>query len=148
MSDSNQSLLADIHEINLSYLMLAQRLLRDNCAMAMALLGLDGDSAALIKQLSPAQLVRLASSNVVICSLRLNDYNLLNALTRDVLGGILQQAHSTILLTQQAFHGLEDADADTDRGAPMPELTGDAAGSHGDHDGEGGVARNEALQSA
>lgn len=102
MSELNQDLLADIHEINLSYLMLAQRLLRDDYATGMARLGFDEDVASLILELSPAQLVRLASSGSVICGFRMNDYELLSALTRDVLGGILQQAHSAILLAQQA----------------------------------------------
>lgn len=102
MSGLNQGLLADIHEINLSYLMLAQRMLRDDYSTGMARLGFDEDVASLILQLSPAQLVRLASTGSVICRFRLNDYELLSALTRDVLGGILQQAHSAILLAQKA----------------------------------------------
>lgn len=102
MSGQNQDLLADIHEINLSYLMLAQRMLRDDYATGMARLGFDEDVASLLLQLSPAQLVRLASSGSVICRFRLNDYELLSSLTRDVLGGILQQAHSAILLAQKA----------------------------------------------
>lgn len=110
MSISDQSLLGDIQEINLSYLMLAQRLLRDDHATGMARLGLTEDVADLILQLSPAQLVRLAGSSSVICRFRLNDYELLSTLTRDVLGGILQQAHSAILLTQKATQ-LANADA-------------------------------------
>ncbi len=102
MSGPHQDLLADIHEINLSYLMLAQRMLRDDYSTGMARLGFDEDVASLILQLSPAQLVRLASTGSVICRFRLNDYELLSALTRDVLGGILQQAHSAILLAQKA----------------------------------------------
>ena len=104
MSDQNQNLLADIQEINLSYLMLAQRILRDDYATGMARLGFDVDVAQLLLKLSPAQLVRLASTGSVICRFRLNDYELLSALTLDVLGGILQQAHSAILLTQKATH--------------------------------------------
>lgn len=102
MSGPHQGLLADIHEVNLSYLMLAQRMLRDDYATGMARLGFDEDVAQLLLQLSPAQLVRLASTGSVICRFRLNDYELLSALTRDVLGGILQQAHSAILLAQKA----------------------------------------------
>lgn len=111
MSGLNQDLLADIHEVNLSYLMLAQRMLRDDQATGMARLGFDEDVATLLLQLSPAQLVRLASSGSVICGFRLNDYELLSALTRDVLGGILQQAHSAILLAQQATHLALDTEA-------------------------------------
>src|SRR5690625_3126851 len=102
MSTPDQSLLQDIQEINLSYLMLAQRLLRDDAATGMARLGVDEDVAHLLSQLSPAQLVRLANSSSVICGFRMNDYDMLSALTSDVLGGILQQAHSAILLTQRA----------------------------------------------
>lgn len=102
MSTPDQSLLQDIHEINLSYLMLAQRLLRDDTATGMARLGVNEDVAEILSRLSPAQLVRLANSSSVICGFRMNDYDMLSALTSDVLGGILQQAHSAILLTQRA----------------------------------------------
>src|SRR5699024_11781214 len=84
MSTPDQSLLQDIHEINLSYLMLAQRLLRDDPASGMARLGINEDVAEILSSLSPAQLVRLASSTSVICGFRLNDYDMLNALTSDV----------------------------------------------------------------
>ena len=98
----DNSALSDIQEVNLSYLMLAQRLLRENYAAGMFRLGLDADVAETVMRLSPAQLVKLASSSSLICKFRLNDYDLLSTLTQDVLGGVLQQAHSTILLAQQA----------------------------------------------
>jgi len=102
MPQPDESLLADIREVNLSYLMLAQRLLRDNFATGVARLGFDEDLASLLTTLSPAQLVRLASSGSVVCRFRLNDYEVLTALTQDVLGGVLQQAHTAILLAQEA----------------------------------------------
>lgn len=98
----DDSLLSDIHEVNLSYLLLAQRLLRENYASAMFRLGFTEDVAELVLQLSPAQLVKLAGSGSLVCGFRLNDYELLSSLTHDVLGGVLQQAHSTILLAQRA----------------------------------------------
>uniref|UniRef100_UPI0033409636 flagellar transcriptional regulator FlhD n=1 Tax=Castellaniella defragrans TaxID=75697 RepID=UPI0033409636 len=101
MSNLDSALLNDIHEVNLSYLMLAQRLLRGNLAAGMFRLGFDADVAETILKLSPAQLVRLAGSNSVICGFRLKDSQLLSSLTHEVLGGVLQQAHSTILLAQQ-----------------------------------------------
>ena len=96
------SLLHDIREVNLSYLMLAQRLLRENLPAGMFRLGVGADVADIILGLSPAQLVKLASSSSLICGFRLDDYGLLSSLTQDVLGGVLQQAHSTILLAQQS----------------------------------------------
>lgn len=101
MSQSDNSLLNDIQEVNLSYLMLAQRLLRENLAAGMFRLGFDTDVAETILRLSPAQLMRLASSNSVLCGFRLNDSQLLSSLTHETLGGVLQQAHSTILLSQR-----------------------------------------------
>lgn len=102
MSASDNSALSDIQEVNLSYLMLAQRLLRDNYAAGMYRLGFDSDVADIVLSLSPAQLVKLASSNTLVCGFRLNDYQLLSTLGQDVLGGVLQQAHSTILLAQRS----------------------------------------------
>jgi flagellar transcriptional activator FlhD len=95
----------DIQEVNLSYLMLAQRLLRDNLASGMFRLGIGKDAADILLQLSPAQLVRLASSSSLVCGFRLDDATLLTSLTRDMLEGVLQQAHSTILLSRREKAG-------------------------------------------
>lgn len=102
MPTTDSSLLSDIQEVNLSYLMLAQRLLRENFAAGMYRLGFDVDVAETVLRLSPIQLVKLSASNTLLCAFRLNDYDLLSTLTQDVLGGVLQQAHSTILLSQKA----------------------------------------------
>lgn len=98
----NTALLQDIQEVNLSYLMLAQRLLRENLAAGMFRLGISDDAAGILLELSPAQLVKLASSSSLVCGFRLDDYSLLSSLTRDVLDGVLQQAHTTILLSQRS----------------------------------------------
>ncbi|MGG4775120.1 MAG: flagellar transcriptional regulator FlhD [Paenalcaligenes sp.] len=103
MSVTENTLLSDIQEVNLSYLMLAQRLLRENFAAGMYRLGFDADVAETVLRLSPAQLVKLSASNTLLCAFRLNDYELLSTLTQDVLGGVLQQAHSTILLSQRTM---------------------------------------------
>lgn len=102
MPNVDTTVLGDIQEVNLSYLMLAQRLLRENYAAGMYRLGFDSDVADIMLGLSPAQLVKLASTNTLICGFRLNDYELLSTLGQDVLGGVLQQAHSTILMAQRS----------------------------------------------
>lgn len=101
MPISDTTFLNDIQEVNLSYLMLAQRLLHDNFAAGAFRLGFGTDVGKIVMNLSPAQVVKLSGSNSLLCQFRLNDYELLSSLTQDVLGGILQQAHSTILLAQQ-----------------------------------------------
>lgn len=106
MQLSESSLLADIREVNLSYLLLAQRMLRDDYATAIFRLGFSTEVADIILRLSPAQLVKLAGSSSVLCRFRFDDYGLLSALTHDVLGGALQQAHATILLAKQPVEAL------------------------------------------
>lgn len=97
-SSRDPSLLADICEVNLSYLFLAQRLLREDLPSAMFRLGIDQHVAKLVQELSPTQLVRLASSSSLLCSLRLDDTNILSALRQDAPGCALHQEHMTILL--------------------------------------------------
>lgn len=101
MTSVDSALLNDIREVNLSYLMLAQRLLRENLAAGMFRLGFGADVADIVLTLSPAQIVKLAGTNSVLCAFRLNDAQLLSSLTHEALGGVLQQAHSTILMAQR-----------------------------------------------
>src|SRR3546814_10444930 len=92
--------------VNLSYLLLAQRMLRDDYAASMFRLGFSNEVADILMRLSPAQLVKLAGSSSLLCRFRFDDYSLLSALTQDVLGGALQQAHATILLAKQPVEQL------------------------------------------
>jgi len=100
------SLLADIREVNLSYLLLAQRMLREDLHSGMFRLGFSQEVAEIMLKLSPSQLVRLAASSSLLCRFRFDDVSMLNTLTQDVLGGALQQAHATILLARQPLESL------------------------------------------
>jgi len=53
--------LAEIREANLSYLMLAQSLIRDDLAQALFHLGISEETAGLIAALTPAQMMKVAS---------------------------------------------------------------------------------------
>lgn len=63
----------DIQQVNLSYLMLAQRLIRSDRSQALFRLGLSEESAELIASLSPAQVMRVASSQQLLCNMRVDD---------------------------------------------------------------------------
>lgn len=99
--ETNNSLLAEIREVNLSYLLLVQRLLNDDFPTALFRLGLSEEVADILRQLSLSQLIRLASSNSLLCRLRFDDAAMLSAISRDTLDGVLQQAHTTVLLAGQ-----------------------------------------------
>ena len=66
-------ILAEIREANLSYLMLAQSLIRTDRDQALYRLGISEESAALIVLLTPAQMMKIAASNTLLCRFRMDD---------------------------------------------------------------------------
>ena len=70
---TNEQLLAEIREANLTYLMLAQTLIRKDQAEAVFRLGLNEDAADILASLSAAQVMKLASRNTLLCSFRVDD---------------------------------------------------------------------------
>ena len=78
---STQSdMLNEIREVNLSYLLLAQRLLREDKPMGMFRMGITEQLADVLANLSLAQTVKLASSNQMLCRSRFDDHQILSSL--------------------------------------------------------------------
>jgi flagellar transcriptional activator FlhD len=77
-------LLDEIREINLSYLMLAQQMIRENQGEAMLRLGVSREVAELLAMLTAAQLMKLAGSNMLLCRFRVDDHMLLSALAHNL----------------------------------------------------------------
>ncbi|CAB3656030.1 flagellar transcriptional regulator FlhD [Trinickia soli] len=73
--------LESIREINLSYLSLAQRLLRADRAEGMQHLGLSTHVADIIVDLSGPQLLKLAGCDQLVCFFRFNDRSMFSALS-------------------------------------------------------------------
>ena len=78
-------LMSSIRDTNLAYLILAQQMVRQDRAMAIYRLGISVELADLIDTLSPAQIVRLASSNLMLVRLRFDETiaGLLSNLSKD-----------------------------------------------------------------
>jgi len=91
----------EIGDLNLAYLLLAQRLVREDLATAMFRLGLSKELADLLGNLSLSQIVKLAASSLLLCRFRFDDHPILSALTHDGKNLALQQAHTAILLSGQ-----------------------------------------------
>ncbi|MEB0059412.1 MULTISPECIES: flagellar transcriptional regulator FlhD [unclassified Variovorax] len=70
---TSEQILAEIREANLTYLMLAQSLIRADKAQALFRLGLPEESADLIEALSPAQIMKIASGSMLLCRFRADD---------------------------------------------------------------------------
>lgn len=80
----SQQLLAEIREANLTYLMLAQQLIRQDKAQAAFRLGISEESAELIAALSAAQVLKLSSTNTLLCRFRADE---------DMVWGLLTSSH-------------------------------------------------------
>ena len=97
----------EIGDLNLTYLLLAQRLVREDVATAMFRLGLSREVADLLGNLSLSQIVKLAASSLFLCRLRFYDQQILSALTQDSKSLPLQQAHAAIVLAGQRIEALQ-----------------------------------------
>ena len=78
---TNEQILAEIREANLTYLMLAQNLIRQDKAEAIFRLGLSEEACDLLVTLSAGQVLKLASRNTLLCSLRADDEMVWSLLT-------------------------------------------------------------------
>ncbi len=95
-----EQLREEIRETNLAYLMLAQRMLGEDRAQAMFRLGLSEETAALIEQLSTAQVLKLAASSMLICRFRFDDEMLWGLLTSHSKDGAMPAGmHASILMS-------------------------------------------------
>jgi len=88
----------EITDINLAYLLLAQRMIKEDCAMAMFRLGVSRELADMLGAMSLAQVVKLAASNTLICRFRLGDHMSMSAVVGGEKDKSLQQAHMSILM--------------------------------------------------
>jgi flagellar transcriptional activator FlhD len=97
---NNDQILMEIRETNLSYLMLAQSLIRADREQALFRLGLSEDTATLIASLSPAQVLKIASSNTLVCRMRVDDDLVWTLLTNHGkgTGDSVSRLHANILM--------------------------------------------------
>lgn len=88
-----------IHDINLSYLLLAQQLIRDDRFTASFRLGLNESVIELLNELSMTQMIKLASVSQFICRLRLENNDIIDILTKESRIEALQKIHTSIILS-------------------------------------------------
>ena len=94
-------MMAEIRDANLSYLMLAQQMIRSDKVTAIFRLGISADIADLIEGMSNAQLLKLASANLMLARFRFDDTAILGMLTSHSKDRSLSQTHAAILMAGQ-----------------------------------------------
>lgn len=104
---TTDQMLAEIREANLSYLMLAQSLIRADREQALYRLGISEETATLIGTLSPAQIMKIASGNTLLCAFRMSDDLVWGLLTNHAKPGTndaVSRLHASILMAGRHEH--------------------------------------------
>jgi flagellar transcriptional activator FlhD len=98
---TTDQMLNEIREANLSYLMLAQSLIRTDRDQALYRLGISEDNAALLALLTPSQMMKIASSNTLLCRFRMDDdmvWGLLTNHGKSASNDTTTRLHASILM--------------------------------------------------
>lgn len=96
----------EIKEINLSYLLLVQQMIKVDRAAAIFRLGVSEDAVDLISGLTPAQMLKMSSSNMLLCCFRLDEQVLLNMVVGYSKDRLVNQAHAAILMADRPVESL------------------------------------------
>ncbi|MFZ5524654.1 MAG: flagellar transcriptional regulator FlhD [Pseudomonadota bacterium] len=95
-----------IREINLTYLMLAQQMIKKDKPSAIFRLGISKDLVEVVGNLTPSQIIKMAASNMLLCRFRFDENLLLNLLTDFNKDRLMSQAHAAILMSAQPVEEL------------------------------------------
>ncbi len=96
-----EQILAEIREANLSYLMLAQTLIRTDREQALYRLGVSEDTANMIDTLTSSQMMKIASGNTLLCRFRMDDdlvWSLLTSHGKSAANEGISRLHASILM--------------------------------------------------
>lgn len=88
----------EIADLNLTYMLLAQKLLREDRSAAMLRLGISPEMADLLIGMSLPEVIKIATSNFVLCAFRLDELPIFRTVMQGTGQSSLQQAHISILL--------------------------------------------------
>lgn len=99
---NDDQLSKEIRDANLTYLMLAQSVIRKDKAEALFRLGISEESADLIAALSPAQILKISTTPMLLCRFRVDDDMVWGLLTNHTPAKVDNDAttklHASILM--------------------------------------------------
>jgi flagellar transcriptional activator FlhD len=97
----SNKLLDEVRETNLSYLMLAKQMIKEDKAEAAYRLGINDELADMIGSLSTAQILKLAASNMLMCRFRFDDQMIWDLVTTHKKEHSMGHVHAAILMGAQ-----------------------------------------------
>lgn len=93
-----EHMMEEIREINLRYMLLAQRMLREDKASASYRLGLGREVADILTELTPSQVLKMAGSGVLLPRFRFDDRLILDMLANYRGERTMTNTHASILM--------------------------------------------------
>jgi flagellar transcriptional activator FlhD len=99
-------MLGEIKELNLTYLMLAQQMIREDKSAAAYRLGISEQLADILADLTPGQVLKMAGANVLLCRMRFDDRLILGLLSSHDKERTMPHSHAAILLAGQPAEAL------------------------------------------
>ena len=87
----------EIKEVNLAYMILAQNMVRSDRESAIFRLGISSEIADVVERLTPGQVLKMASSDMMLCSFRFDDKLLLDLLANHERDRGVGHLHAAIL---------------------------------------------------
>lgn len=99
---NTNDIMAEIRDANLSYLMLAQQMIRSDKATAIFRLGISNEIADLLEGLNNSQILKLAGTNMMLARFRFDDGAILGMLTDHNKDRELAHSHAAILMAGQS----------------------------------------------
>jgi flagellar transcriptional activator FlhD len=95
---TTDQMLEEIREANLTYLMLAQNMIRADKAEALYRLGISEPVADILETLSAGQILKIASSTMLMCRFRFDDSIVWGLLTSHSKDRQVSGVHAAILM--------------------------------------------------
>jgi flagellar transcriptional activator FlhD len=100
----SEQLLDEIRDANLTYLLLAQQMIRADKVQALYRLGIDAEMADMLVGLSTGQILKIAATSLLLCRFRFDEqivWNLLTSHSEDRAKQTLANVHAAILMAEQ-----------------------------------------------
>lgn len=95
----DDDILKCIHHLNLSTLLLSQKMIEKDKVMAMYRLGIDEETADILSRLNTSQMLILSETNQLTFQLRFENAEMMKKLTEESRIGDIKQMHTGILLS-------------------------------------------------
>lgn len=99
-------LMGEIRELNLGYLLLAQQMIKTDRAAGMFRLGVSAEVADILERLSPGQILKMATGNMLLCRFRLDDKVIMNMVTSYQKERPMAASHAALLMASQPAAGV------------------------------------------